>query len=337
MRKNRVYRVIVAAAGETSLLANAEKTTLDNANPGQLGVFNAQSWEAVTAGETIEDHEEIIIVQTTSSGIRTSIPIQGAQVRKYNGEEYRDEQAKSISVDLGGLPGITTVGSEVFVTVIFKTSYSPDLLPYRQYRKTFRVNADNSTEADAEEFASRIADLINKDLDIEVSASVSTDTITITANNNLSLDRSGQYPNQIDFDVAAGIAYYNTNGVLVESDGATITTVADIDFGSGTDRHMRLLEDRSQGYLGYTNRTLFPADLLEYYAVSGGNYDLYVIEHDDRHEVGEFLTDVYAPCTTIIAVPDSNSTLKSALEGVLNPYMASTPKNFPAVTLTSDS
>lgn len=331
---NRTYRIIVAGTTET-LLADAAKATLDAAPAGQIGFFNGVSNATVAAGDDIQDHPSFYILRKGANGtVKTSFTIEGANVTKYEGQSFAAEAQKVVTVDLSANQAATIVGGQIELAIVFKDSYDSDILPYRQYKKVYTVAAENATEATAAVFATRLAALINADKAVEVTASAAGNIVTITAKAQLTLDRTGQYPNQVDFDAFSQGIYVNENAQKIYEDASVITTTTAINFGSGTDRQMRIWEDRQQGYLGHLNRIKFPVDVLEYDAVLGGNYDIYVIEHANVHEAGQGLVQYGTALeTTLLAIPSAVAALTTAVEGVLNPYMASTPRKFAAVAL----
>lgn len=331
---NRTYRIIVAGTTAT-LLADATKATLDAAPAGQIGFFNGVSNATVVAGDDIQDHPSFYILRKGANGtVKTSFTIEGANVTKYEGQSYTAEAQKVVTVDLAANQAAIVMGGQIELAIVFKDSYDSDILPYRQYKKVYTVASESVADASPTAFASRLAALINADKSVEVTASAAGTVITITAKTQLVLDRSGQYPNQVDYDVFSQGIYVNDNGQKIYEDASVITTTTPINFGSGTDRQMRIWEDRQQGYLGKLNRIKFPADVLEYDAALSGNYDIYVIEHANVHESGQGLSQYGTALeTTLLAIPSAVAALTTAVEAVLNPYMASTPRRFAAVAL----
>lgn len=111
------------------------------------------------------------------------------------------------------------------------------------------------------------------------------------------------YYQKVGFD--CGLA--PINGVL--GDQITHTLSTKMSYGSGYYQQIRDMEYKAQGYLGVTNRTLFPNDELQYTSLfkysSSSNYHLIVIEHSDEHEF--FLQNKgKSPVSTVIAIPDGN-------------------------------
>lgn len=332
---NRTYRIIVAAASPTTLLADATKATLDAAPAGQIGFFNGLSNAVVAPGDTITQHPSFYILRKGANGaIKTSFTIEGANVTKYEGQSFLAEAQKVVTVDLSANQACVVVGGQIELSIVFKESYDTDILPYRQYKKVYTVASESATEASPAVFATRLANLITNDRSVEVTASAAGNVVTITAKAQLTLDRTGQYPNQVDFDAFAQGIYVNENAQKIYEDATVITTTTPVAFGSGTDRQMRIWEDRQQGYLGKLNRIKFPVDVLEYDAVLGGNYDIYVIENSNVHIAGDGLVQPgVALETTLLAIPSAAAALTTAVEAVLNPYMASAPRKFAAVAL----
>ena len=62
-------------------------------------------------------------------------------------------------------------------------------------------------------------------------------------------------------------------------------------------------------------------------------YDVYTIEHNDNSASGNINGQtVAAPMVTIVAIP-ANSAQGTSFQNLMNPWMASTPGAFTAVTL----
>ena len=94
--------------------------------------------------------------------------------------------------------------------------------------------------------------------------------------------------------------------------------------GQGLSRQLKIRYDSSAGQRIYTqNRTEYPVILPPNYFVEDETYDIYLIEHFALTVPDDLVGYNDSPQKVIICVPHSNTTTKTQLEGVLNPYFAS--------------
>jgi hypothetical protein len=106
--------------------------------------------------------------------------------------------------------------------------------------------------------------------------------------------------------------------LFTDSNTATVTATTAMAFGTGFWQQVRDMEYDAQGYLGVTNRTLFPSGNLgsgtpATRAVDGTLYNLLVIEHFDEHP-GDLQGQYKSPMTTVIAFASASAPTKSTKE-----------------------
>ena len=125
---------------------------------------------------------------------------------------------------------------------------------------------------------------------------------------------------QVQFELALdGGFYIGGNTSLAEfGNGAS----ASPDSGSGTYEKVFDLENKAQGYEGITNRTGFPIPAFPVYADTAGQYDVYVVSHDDVHGSSSLNRDIASPMDTMICVNqnggnDATSAVEDALDALL--------------------
>lgn len=131
---------------------------------------------------------------------------------------------------------------------------------------------------------------------------------------------------KIRLEVGLGGAFNNAT-VLNSSDSAAFE-------GEGTYRQWKIYYDNTAGQRKYSQYRGFevlkievPSDL-----VSTVNYDAFIIEHFESHQL-QLAGISNSPQKTIILVPTGDTVTKASLEAVLNPWMASTPGQFVPVTI----
>jgi hypothetical protein len=113
--------------------------------------------------------------------------------------------------------------------------------------------------------------------------------------------------------------YIQTNG----SQTATGNQSVNPSPGVGTAALVEDLERRALAFMGVTNLIKFPVPNYPKDVVAGETYDIYAIEHFDRHKTDELLRTRDFPHVTLIAVPVSNTGMTTYLESILNPYISS--------------
>jgi hypothetical protein len=131
---------------------------------------------------------------------------------------------------------------------------------------------------------------------------------------------------KIRLEVGLGGAFNNTT-VLNSSDSPAFE-------GDGTYRQWKIYYDNTAGQRKYSQYRGFetlkievPSDLD-----STKTYDAYIIEHFESHQL-QLAGISNSPQKTIILVPSGDTVTSASLEAVLNPWMASTPGQFSAITL----
>lgn len=125
---------------------------------------------------------------------------------------------------------------------------------------------------------------------------------------------------QVQFELALdGGFHIGGNTSLAEfGNGAS----ASPESGSGTYEKVFDLENKAQGYEGITNRTGFPIPAFPVYADTAGQYDVYVVSHDDVHGSSSLNRDIASPMDTMICVnqngsDDATSAIEDALDALL--------------------
>ncbi len=94
----------------------------------------------------------------------------------------------------------------------------------------------------------------------------------------------------------------------------TVTYTTALDMGQGYWQQIRDMEFFAQGYLGVSNRTLFPVSSIPATrAVESYTYNVVVIEHNDVH-TGDLQGQMVSPMTTVIAFYGSTAPTKSTKE-----------------------
>lgn len=325
---------VVGGATMTTLIANIVE--------GEVVVLD-KFRKVLNAGDTVADSDSIYVCQgtgdtydytnesgTTVTGVRKlriSDEIQGASVRIYNGISYDAKNEQTIVFDLTGL--VPVAGTEYLIRVVYK-----DMNEHPgQFTQTYRVIASSNV------LHTGLIDLfdtkINTHSGRRVNATHTATSITLTGRaipectNTLNdFDKFSM----VEFD--AFFNYVDADGYWVETP-ITSKTITPADFGQGTWELMRDEEKETWGYLGITNRTHYPVVLPSLSVVKNATYDQIVIEHDVEYLSPDNQIRKKFPCTTKIAcvVPTAAHTMENNILAQLNPWMASCPGAFAAISL----
>lgn len=284
-------------------------------NEGFVRILNDQM-AALTAGDTIDDSAVIYIEQTLAGGKKLlSNPIHGSMVRNYSGEAAANATLQVWTV---GTPNV--VDSQEYGLYITLLSDKDLGLGNRRYY----VNYVSDASATAAEIVNGLVAAINAaSFKVPVTAANAATTLTITS------DRPDVY-----FSVGKAIGF--------DSSVSCAQTTA-WDPGVGTYDQVLAMEEIAKGYKGYLGeRRTFVGDLPGFsrptYFTTGtalsatAVYDLYVIDHDNPVQMVIPSNLEGKPVTTIIAFPTASTTVQDTFEGLINPWMGSTPGAFAAVS-----
>jgi len=325
-----------------------DATSLANLAEGELAVLKPDM-TFLTAGETIADAPYIYIVQGTDTlgDPKFSQKITGKQVVNYSGSE-RAAAAEQVTYigDNGTTGAILPVSNstEYSLHIVFKE----DKVAFseRQLRRSFHYTTDAT--ATAAEIMNAFVALINADSICKTRVTAATSTGG--GNQGIKLTGKAQTYKKIDgyeqvyFEVSLDLGFTRATPVdelgYIYVNGADPTSTNSNSVspsrGVGTYALVTDLEVFALGHNGITNRTKFPIPdgASNTYAVSTESYDMYVIDHNDKHASADANGHISSPLQTIIAVPyDAAAGNGGALEALLNPWMASCPGNFAPVTL----
>src|SRR5882757_4853508 len=303
---NRVFKVLATTGGAAA--ANVAALT-----SGKYIVLKKDG-TAFAAADTIAAGDTFTIaVGSPNGGVVYSDPFALKDITAYEKQVFRAKVEQVVTI----VTGTPVAGAEYSLLVNDKSD--KEILPCRQNIRRYTVVAAGSGETDATIAAKFIAK-INADPASIVVASGTTNNVVLTAKaiaNTANL--AGEYYDQYYFEVA--ISQADVYGYFTPWGTVTYTTAPD--YGSGNFWQVRTLEQRGIGYTGVTNRTLFPVETGDFLTVAGTNYDVYVIEQQNRHDSNVYtIGQVKAPISLIIAVTAGAGT---ALEAILSPLIASAP------------
>jgi len=318
----------VFVADKNRVLVNASATIADT-DTIYIGVGLNE-----THDYTLPDGSAVI----TARKILWSTPIQGTKVLAYTGLSGGSAATEAVvTLDTSGITPV--VGTEYVVRIVYK-----DMPEHPgQFTQTYRHTATAVTAATATTLVTALKAEINSAgvtaNEARVIAS-GTDDLVLTGKvipNNETNEEIDEY-SQVDFVVGSwSITAAGVKTIGLEGAAVVYTTLATP--GIGNPKIVRDKEKLSLGYKGITNTINFPVikptmltDMAEW-------YDVIVIEHDTDYESGETQYIQSTPCTTEIYIPTgAGQTSTTAIAGaslleVLNPWMASTPKTFGAVSV----
>lgn len=287
MVTNRVFKVL---ATNGTAMANLADT-----GAGEYLVIK-EDGTSVTATTALDKDEKVQIVVNSPAGVKYySDFIRIGDITAYNTQAYaaRTEQVVTLT------PGTPTAGLEYTLAIVDKSD--KEILQHRQAKRTYTVVAAASETATT--LGDKFRALINADPESPVVASGTT-TLILTAKSVAgTADQVGVYPGQIVFDIFPSVINPTTYPIPVPAAWGTIAYTTAPAFGSGQYAQINRLEQDSLGYKGITNRRMFPIPTPQYLAVVGTNYDVAVLEYDNRHDTNVVVEgEKRAPITQIIAV-----------------------------------
>ena len=341
---NRVNKVLIGLdVSRTGSLALAGGTSAGNLVAGEIVVLD-KDMKIASAGVTISDTDTLYIIQGTSETytfknantganitsarrFRISDPIEGRLVKKYSGISYA---AKTEQVDTINTTGLsTTAGTEYILRFVYK-----DINEHPgQFTQTYRYIALASSSADI--IATALTAAINADSGARVGASFSTPNITITG-----LPRPECTTGLADLDEFKMVRFdtflnvVNSDDLWEAAAYTSITKTTATDEGSGIWEVLRDMERRALSNEGIDNRTHYPVIIPDMTTVKDATYDLVIIESDKAYTSSDNQYVKQAPLTTVVAIPvPSSGTQMTDVLGVLNPWMASLPQAFTAVSV----
>ena len=329
MARHENYKILIGK--DVARTAALTVATLAN---GEIAVVK-NDMTMLAAGETIANSEYCYVVQGCfEGGIRVaprfSAKIQGLQVTKWTGTSYAAavQQVTNVGALAAGAGAINLVNAtEYRLSLIF--TYDKVIGSERQLVRRFYYTSD-STATQAEVAAAMVLAINTDDVakDLVVAAptvgAVATDGgLTITAKPQAYKIIDGY--EQVTFKTVADGGF---------TDGGT-TPIADItlpNYGSGTFAHVSDLERAALGYDGITNLMRFPVPSYPVYSVDPETYEVYSVQHSDRHATANLNKDGLSPEMTLVAIP-VGAAQKVSFQAELNPWMASLPGNFANVAL----
>jgi hypothetical protein len=342
---NRVNKVLIGKDIDRTALCAAGatvKTVVANAVSGEILVLDKNK-TVLQAGKTIADSDVIYICQGTGktfnytnelgtavTGARELIfsdPIQGKKVRSFKGRSFDAKSEEQVAIVLDAT--VPTLGREYIIRLVYT-----DMEEYpSQFTQTYRHIATAADVAAVDTMGASLAAKINAHSGRRVVATYTagTNTLLIKA---LPIPECTTAVTDIDeFKQVTFKCYYN----YVNASGnwaavaVTSNTHTDADPGSGTWEQVRDLEKEQFAYRGVSNFTQFPVIKPDFCTVKDTQYDLLVIESEREYLSPGINSYQTTPLTTIVALPINALQVVNIL-ACLNPWMASTPGNFSAVT-----
>ncbi len=328
MARHENYKILIGKD-----VARTPALTVASLADGEIAVVK-NDMTIMNAGDTIANSEYCYVVQGVfENGVRVaprfSAKIQGAQVTKWGGTSFAAAVQQSVEVGAtpGGVGNINLVNStEYRLSLIF--TYDKVIGSERQLVRRFYYTSDaTATEL---EIATAFAAAINAD-DVASTLVTATAALGLGTSYGVTITALAQAYKVIDGYEQVSFKTVMDGGF---SDGGvtTFTTVALPGYGSGTYAHVSDLERAALGYDGVNNLMKFPVPSYPVYAVSATTYDIYAIQHSDRHATANLNKDGLSPEMTLVAMPVAAGD-QAAFEAEINPWMASCPGNFANVAL----
>ena len=335
---NRVNKVLIGKdiTRTAALTSSTLYTGTNGPADGEVIVLDKDK-KLVTAGITVSDTDTIYVAQATSdtysyitegtsttvTGVRRLIlsdPIIGSEVKIYSGRAYTAAAAQVVTIT----PSLTVVaGTEYVIRIVYTdTKEHPG-----QVTATYRVIANTTATVAAliDQFVAKI----NADTHRRVTAADGTTYMTLTGRT---------LPYDVTDSVNALDAYQQVNFkvFLTSNNFTTATTVVYTTPptpGNGTWQRVRDAEQAALAYRGVHNIMTFPYTAPTMRVVKDETYDCVVIEHEVPYQSPDNQYVKRASVSTEIYIPNTaTSNQMTDVLAVLNPWMASCPKAFGAVS-----
>jgi hypothetical protein len=339
---NRVDKLLIGKdISRTASLILYKADGMPNLADGEIVVLD-KNMKIMSAGATISDSDTIYIIQGTGdtydyadadgtavTSVRrfiTSDPIEGAKVKNWKGVSYDAKGEKAVSTVLTAWT--PDPGTEYILRIVYK-----DIKEHPgQFTQTYRHIATTTTlDTEAAALAAKVT--AHSGARVTCTYTTGTDTLLVTGKAipecTSSLTDIDKF-SQVDFDMY--LLYVNSSGNW-QNISTTSQTITATDHGQGTWEQVRDLEKAAKGYRGFTNRTTFPVQEPTTYTVKDETYDLLVIESDKSY-LSSDSWQRQTPLTTVVAIPNpASANQMTDVLAVLNPWFASCPGAFDAVSV----
>jgi len=280
---NRVFKVLATNGTAMADLADT--------GAGEYLVIK-EDGSAVTAATALDRDEKVQVVVNSPSGIKVfSDKIRIGDITAYNTQAYAALAEQVIT----WTPPTPVAGVEYNLSIIDKSD--KEILQQRQSKRSYTVVAGTG------ETPTTLGDKFRAAIAADSASSVvgsGTATVILTAKSIASAANIiDETPAQIVFDIFVSQI---VSGGFPTAAGTVAYTTA-VGFGSGQYFQIHKLEQRGIGYTGVSNRTKFPVESGQFLAVAGVNYDVAVVEFDNRHDTNVVVEgEKRAPETLILAV-----------------------------------
>jgi len=313
-----------------------DATSIATLAEGELNVINAKTGAILSAGATYSDAPEIQIVRGgASSDHDLSQVIQGKNVRGWKGNSYAALTAQvdtfTITDPTSPVPVELATGDLLNLVIVMQSN---DIWgKQRQDRRVIQVAwiTDDATTATA------LAAAVNADEYVSnyiTATAPGADTVVLTAKaQTYNVNDNGF--RQVIFDSAIEVEDISQTTESLRYSKLSAVKTTNPSPGVGTVNIVKDLERATKYSRGLSNFTKFPTPTgaTDTDTESTATYDMYYIAHDHVHPSADLNNQIASPCGTIIAIPSANTTVTTAIEAILNPWMASCPGAFANVNL----
>lgn len=289
MVTNRVFKVLATNGTQMTNLADtgvSEYLIIDE---------TGATVTAATAATMEKDDKFQIVVNSPNGGKVFSDRIRVGDITAYNKRDYAAKVEEVVTVTLA----TPVAGIEYTVSVIDKSD--KEILQCRQNKRTYSVIA--ATGETVTTLGDKFRALINADVASTVTATGTT-TLILTAKSVANVaNMVGEYPPQYYFQVFSSSIDNTIYPIAFPQASGTVVYTTAPSYGSGQYFQVKTLEMESLGYRGITNRTKFPVPQGDYLSVAGTNYDLVVLEYENRHDTNTVVEgETTDPISIIVAV-----------------------------------
>lgn len=320
--EHRVLRTVIVGNGTGGV--DAAGGHVKDLAANEIGIYNAETNEAISAATTYAEAPKIYIaVGIDADNVRKTPVFDGAQITSWKGDSYRAPANQVTDIELSAYTPLAN--TEYVIRVRFESPILAKIHSRNSLVTNFRLTTGDT--------APSIGDFVDDFVDVINANSVNNEgKYWIVASNNtndlrltgvaIGTETVGEDPlGQVRFYVGLKDGF---------DDSVTQSEVTAMDYGAGTYRMVKPMEDWTFGYDVSLNRVSWPVPTTTSLLSAAGEYDEYDLEFFDEHKSA--LQQVKTPIRVVILIPQGTAQ-GPLFEEVMNSYIESTPAALPPVVL----
>jgi hypothetical protein len=261
---------------------------------------------------------------------RWSDPIEGNLVTGYRSKSYAAKSEQVTTFTFTNL--VVTAGIELTLRIIYKDLQEQKGGGQFVHSYTYTTVSGDTVDTVADSFY----DLINAHSGARVVATLNAGSDYLILTGKPIPSCTTGLSDIDEFQMVTFDAYLTYRDSTHEYPTETLATQSTVvaSTGNGTWELVRDAEKAAAGYRGFTNQTTFPILKATPCAVKDETYDQIIIEHSKSYKAPDNTYTKTTPLKTVIFIPyTATSNQMDEVLARLNPWMASTPKAFAALTV----